>query len=173
MKKILPMLLCMFLCTNCFAQWVDKEMDSKEHKTITVEEMKKELCKTPSRVLYVRQDGKKEAVVYTDTQNAEAVAKLIAINLEPNETTYVYVNHKKLYKDISSRFRYYAGRYYNFNNYRIVAEKEGPKEIDGKTVYRMWLMKVDMPKKGMIYGDYPVLSNSNVMIGVCWPAHHN
>lgn len=169
MKKILMLVFSLIILTvPCFAEWSDTELDANAQ--ITAVEMKKEL-KTLNKTVYVREAESEDVSAYVDTTKIPALAKMIALNISPDQMTYIYTNNKKIYKDLASRLSYYAGRNYNFNGYRIISEKEGGKIVDGVEIYRLWVMKVECPKEVIIetphYYRYP-----SVVVDV-WPWHHH
>ena len=167
-KKISVFLLAFLLAAlPCFAEWHDAELE--ECAVITADEMKDRLTKNLSKIVYVREAEDDEVMVYVDTTKIPALAKKIAFALDADKMTYVYCNDKSTYKDLASRLRYYAGREYNFNGYRLVTEKEGEKVVDGTKVYRLWVMKVARPQEVVVYNPYPP-----VVVDVFgWPWHHH
>lgn len=154
----------------CFAEWTDAELDA--HTQITVTEMKNQLTEAATKIVYVREAEAEEVMAYVDTTKIPALAKMIALNLNADQMTYVYTNDKKTYKDLASRLNYYAGRNYNFNGYRIITEKEGSKNIDGWDVYRLWVMKVAMPQEIYVGQPYVVNPFPSVIVDV-WGHHHH
>ncbi len=175
MKRILSV-LCLFLLValSCSAQLQDKELETSV--TISVEQMKKELAEGWGNKIYVREKEDKDVAVYSGMQKPESTGKLIVLNMTPDEVTYIYTNDKKVYKKLYSRLRYYAGRNYDFNGYRLITEKEGVREIAGADVYCIWAMKVLRPWETVVHHDvccsgswgrFPV-----IVMGGHWPHHH-
>lgn len=170
MKKILVLVLGLVLfAVPCFAEWSDTELDANAQ--ITVGEMKKEL-KTLNKMVYVREAESEDVMAYVDTTKIPALAKMIALNLSPDQMTYVYTNNKKIYKDLASRLSYYAGRNYDFNGYRIISEKEGGKVVDGVEIYRLWVIKAERPKEVIVETPAYYYRRPSVVIDV-WPWHHH
>ncbi|MBQ0066623.1 MAG: hypothetical protein KBS60_00320 [Phascolarctobacterium sp.] len=170
-KKILALffILTMF-AVPCFAEWNDTELDANAQ--ITATEMKSRLTEAVTKTVYVREAESEDVTAYVDTAKIPALAKMIALNLAPDQMTYVYTNDKKTFKDLASRLSYYAGREYDFNGYRIMTEKEGGKVINGMEVYRLWVMKVDKPKEVIV--QTPYYTRPPVVIDVWgWPWHHH
>lgn len=169
-NKILTIAFALVLsAVPCFAEWSDVELEPNVQ--ITATEMKEQLRQAPTRVVYVREAEDESVTAYLDTDKVPALAKMIALNLAPDQMTYVYTNDKKIYKDLASRLRYYAGRGFNFNGYRIITEKEGGKFVDGREVYRLWVMKVESPQEVVIYDpDPPVVID---LWGWPWSHHHH
>lgn len=166
-KKILTIAFALVMAAvPCFAEWTDAELEP--NAKITAVEMKQQLREAQTKTVYVREAESEDVTAYVDTAKIPALAKMIALNLDPDQMTYVYTNDKKVYKDLASRLRYYSGRNYNFNGYRIITEKEGGKTIDGREVYRLWVMKVDRPQEVVIYDPTPP-----VVVDVWgWPWHY-
>jgi len=149
MKQVLTLFLALFImAVPCLANTGDRELEPSIQ--ITSEQMKEELALECANNVYVKGQNEEKVSVYSETKDAESMAKLIALNMPADEVTFIYTSDRKTYKNLYRRFRYYAGRNYDFNGYRLITGKEGEKEIGGLPVYRIWVMKVVRPKEAAV-----------------------
>lgn len=172
MKKILALVFgALLLAVPCWAEWTDAELEPNAE--ITATEMKAQLTEAATKTVYVREAESEDVTAYVDTTKIPSLAKQIALNMDADQMTYIYTNDKKIYKKLASRFSYYAGRDYNFNGYRIMTGKEGGKFIDGREVFRLWVMKVERPKEVIVRGTYYPPTPPVVIDIWGWPWHHH
>jgi len=149
MKQIMTLVLIFCITSvTCLAKTADRELEPSVQ--ITSDQMKEDLALECANNVYVRGQNDEKVLAYSETKDAESLAKLIALNMPSDEVTFIYTSDRQTYKNLYRRFRYYAGRNYDFNGYRLITGKEGEKEIGGLPVYRIWVMKVVRPKEPVV-----------------------
>lgn len=141
------------VAASCLAKTEVEEL--KPATVITTEQMQQELAQSATNKIYAGTKAGSQVVVYEDVKNQEALVKLIISKMAPNSTTYLFINEKAIYKHLYSWLRFYAGRNYDFDGYRVIMGKEGAKEIGKMRVYRIWVMKtLRSPKSKVQHGVY-------------------
>lgn len=138
-KKFLTMLAVgLMACSACFAGWYETEQ-------MEVADMQRVLLRHETRNVYLVEEDSTWAFAYINHgSNYNDLALTIAENIMPEQISYIYTNSGNVYSNLIREFNDFRV-HRTFDGYNLMVDGDGSMMLNGRPVYRLWLMKVDQP----------------------------